>query len=200
MYEVNEASDMGSLGAVVGIVGLVVCLLMLVSMWKLYTKAGRKGFISIIPIYNGWVLFEIAGLKGWFILLMCIPVVNVIMMFMLYFKLAKAFGKSNGFAIGMLFLPIIFIPLLAFGKNEYALGLNYNNPVETTSNPEPTQPVETTTDVTGQNTNPNEPKKSIFDDEYGQQHNNPQNTGFNQTQPMNYQNQNIDQNNNQNML
>ena len=34
-------------------------------------------------------------------------------------KLAKAFGKGGGFAVGLLFLSIIFYCILAFGKAQY---------------------------------------------------------------------------------
>ncbi len=32
---------------------------------------------------------------------------------------ARRFGKSFGFAVGMMFLPFIFLPLLCFGDAEY---------------------------------------------------------------------------------
>ena len=34
-------------------------------------------------------------------------------------RLAKAFGKGGGFAAGLIFLPYVFMPLLAFGKGTY---------------------------------------------------------------------------------
>ena len=34
-------------------------------------------------------------------------------------KLAKAFGKSGGFAVGLIFLSIIFYCILAFGDAQY---------------------------------------------------------------------------------
>lgn len=34
-------------------------------------------------------------------------------------KLAKAFGKGGGFAVGLIFLSIIFYCILAFGKAQY---------------------------------------------------------------------------------
>jgi hypothetical protein len=32
---------------------------------------------------------------------------------------AKVFGKGSGFGIGLIFLPIIFYPILAFGDAKY---------------------------------------------------------------------------------
>jgi hypothetical protein len=50
---------------------------------------------------------------------MLIPFVNFIIIILLYLQLAKAFGKDTGFGLGLVFLPIIFLPMLAFGKSQY---------------------------------------------------------------------------------
>ena len=34
-------------------------------------------------------------------------------------RLAKAFGKGTGYALGLAFLSAIFLPMLAFGKARY---------------------------------------------------------------------------------
>ena len=36
----------------VSIIYLLIVVLLLVSMWKVYEKAGRQGWEGIIPIYN----------------------------------------------------------------------------------------------------------------------------------------------------
>ena len=41
------------------------------------------------------------------------------MMIMAMVALAKAFGKGTGFALGMVFLGFIFMPMLAFGDAQY---------------------------------------------------------------------------------
>ena len=52
-------------------------------------------------------------------LLLLIPIYNIILGIQTQVRLARAFGKSGGFAAGLVFLPYIFIPLLAFGKETY---------------------------------------------------------------------------------
>ncbi|MBQ2639461.1 MAG: hypothetical protein IJF92_01715 [Bacilli bacterium] len=101
------------------IVMLAVLVLTIVAMWKIFVKAGKPGWASIIPFYNLYKEFEIAGMNGWMFLLLCIPIVNIIMTIVLYVKLAKVFGKGIGFAIGLIFLNFIFTLILAFGKAEY---------------------------------------------------------------------------------
>lgn len=42
------------------IVSLVICVALVVAYWKIFTKAGEAGWKSLIPIYNGYVLGNIA--------------------------------------------------------------------------------------------------------------------------------------------
>lgn len=98
---------------------LTICLLFIVSFWKIFGKAGRKKIGSLIPIYNLYCLTDIAVGNGLLFLVMLIPIVNFVFLIYLYYKLAKMFGKSTSFAIGIIFLGIVFIPLLAFDDSEY---------------------------------------------------------------------------------
>lgn len=103
----------------IGIVYLAIAVLMIASIWKLFTKAGKPGWASIVPIYNLIVLLEVAGKPLWFIVLFLIPVANLVAAIMTYIGLAKSFGKGGGFAVGLLLLPIIFFPILAFGSSTH---------------------------------------------------------------------------------
>ena len=88
-------------------------------MWKIFTKASKPGWACLIPIYNIFVMLDIAGKPaGWFILLL-IPVVNLIVSILVLAGIATNFGKGGGFVIGMIFLPIIFYPILGFGGAQY---------------------------------------------------------------------------------
>src|SRR3954454_9955762 len=62
----------------VGLVGLVVVILMIAALWKVFTKAGQPGWASIIPIYNLYILCKIGGKSGWWVLLLCIPLLNIV--------------------------------------------------------------------------------------------------------------------------
>jgi len=88
-------------------------------LWKIFTKAGKPGWAAIVPIYNCIVLLEIVGKPIWWIILLLIPCVNIIVSIMLNVELAKKFGKGIGFAIGIIILPFVFIPILGFGKAQY---------------------------------------------------------------------------------
>ena len=94
-------------------------ILMIAAWWKIFTKAGQPGWASIIPIYNLYIWCKIVGRPWWWILLMLIPFVNFIIIIILCIDLAKSFGKGVGFGLGLLFLGIIFFPILAFGSAQY---------------------------------------------------------------------------------
>lgn len=102
---------------------IVISIISIISMWKIFTKAGQEGWKSIIPIYNNYVLFELTGLKGWYVFLSFIPFVGSAIMLVFNIlcdiKLSRSFGKDTGFAIGLIFLPIIFLPILAFDNSTY---------------------------------------------------------------------------------
>lgn len=101
------------------IVVLLIAVFAIVCMWKIFTKAGQPGWASLIPFYNYYVLFEIAWGNGLLFLLLLIPIANFVVLIILWVKLAQSFGYSAAFAIGLLFLPIIFLPILAFGSSRY---------------------------------------------------------------------------------
>ena len=98
---------------------LALIVLMLVSSWKVFTKAGKPGWAILIPIYNIIVLLEIVGKPWWFLFLMLIPVVNFVVMVWVTNLLSLSFGKDVGFTIGLFLLGPIFVPLLGLGKAEY---------------------------------------------------------------------------------
>ncbi len=106
----------------------VISLLLLVSNWKIYSKAGRPGWAVIIPFYNIIVLLDIIKKPWWWLLLMIFltPVFGLGIIWMIWATnlLAKAFGKGVGFTLGLLFLPIIFYPILAFDSSQYQLEEN----------------------------------------------------------------------------
>src|SRR4029078_2389920 len=101
------------------IFGLLIALLIIVAMWKVFTKAGQPGWASIIPIYNIYIWCKIVGRPWWWILLMLIPLVNFIICIILCIDLAKSFAKGVGFGLGLAFLGVIFFPILGFGSAQY---------------------------------------------------------------------------------
>jgi len=119
------------------IIWLAVVVILIVSLWKIYRKAGKPGWASIIPVYNIVVLLEMIGKPIWWVIFIFIPVVNMIFSVIVAYHLARAFGKDIGFAIGLMILPFIFYPILAFGRSTYV----GNAPVAP-QDPSPPQPAQ----------------------------------------------------------
>ena len=107
------------MGAVGVIIYLGIIVLMIASLWKIFTKAGKPGWASIIPIYNIIILLEIVGKPVWWLILFLIPLVNAIFAIWTINLLSKSFGKDEGFTVGLLLLGFVFYPILAFGSAEY---------------------------------------------------------------------------------
>ena len=54
-----------------------------------------------------------------YMLVILIKIILVIISIMYSIKLARAFGRGTGFAIGLIFLPPIFMLILGFGDDRY---------------------------------------------------------------------------------
>ena len=120
-YGVSTSSGLTGAIAAMGlffwILSMALGILKIVSLWKIFKKAGKPGWASIVPIYNIYIMCEIAEKEWWYILLLCVPFVNIYVMIVLYNGMAKKFGKGGGFVVGMILLPVVFFPMLAFGKD-----------------------------------------------------------------------------------
>lgn len=130
-YDVTSSAATGLFAgfAGLGIYLLFMCglsVFMIVCMWKIFKKAGKNGWESLIPIYNFIVLLQIVELPLWYIALFLVPFANIYAIFKIYIELAHKFGKSTGFGVAMVFFGIICFPMLAFGKNSYN-GNSVNN-------------------------------------------------------------------------
>jgi len=88
-------------------------------VWKLFVKAGQFGWAAIIPIYNYYVMLKVVKRPGWWLLLFLIPIVGFVFGIIVAIDIAKSFGKSGGYAVGIIFLPYIFLPMLGFGDAVY---------------------------------------------------------------------------------
>lgn len=127
-YAISAAATTTIIGALMVylVIILAIAIIQIVAMWKLFNKAGEKGWKSIIPIYNCVILFKISGLSPWLVLVYLATVIPLIgwiapiaLNAVLSYKLAKSFGKDGGWAVGLYFLPSIFYMILAFGKSQY---------------------------------------------------------------------------------
>ena len=111
--------DNNFFGLLMGLVYLALIVLLIVGMWRVFEKASQPGWAAIVPIYNSYILCKIAGKPGWWVLLMLIPIVNFVILLLISLEVSRNFGKTQGFAIGLWLLPIVFYPILGFSDARY---------------------------------------------------------------------------------
>ena len=115
----TSTSGGSSFSPVALIISLAIAAVVIVAMWKVFTKAGRPGWAAIVPIYNELQMLSIVGRPWWWIFLSLIPVVNIVVGIIILNDLAKSFGKGVGMTLLLLFLPVIGYPILGFGDAKY---------------------------------------------------------------------------------
>jgi hypothetical protein len=108
-----------SMAAIYSVVWLGIVVVLIAAYWRIFAKAGRPGWASLVPIYNVVTLLHITGRSGWWTLGMFVPLLNIFVVLRLVFELAGAFGRGLGFGFGLLLLSPIFVPVLGFGESRY---------------------------------------------------------------------------------
>jgi len=119
---------------------LIIFIILVVSLWKIFTKAGEEGWKAIIPFYNTYILFKITWEVKYFWWIIGIAAVSGICLFIPFigwlvdfaggiallvitvisnYYLARSFGHEIGFTLGLIFLYPIFILVLAFSSTKY---------------------------------------------------------------------------------
>lgn len=116
-YDYNTYNTSATLPTWYYVMILAFTVVGIVSLWKIFTKAGKPGWASIVPVYNVIVSLQICDLPLWYIVLLFIPFVNVYAVFKIYIELAHKFGKSTGFGVLCVFFSIVCLPILAFDNN-----------------------------------------------------------------------------------
>ena len=114
------SSDVGAVAVVIWLfvilIVMAVSILMIIAMWRIFTKAGKPGWASLVPIYNMVVMMQIVGRPEWQVVLMFLPFAHIYISIVLPLDLAKSFGKTTGFGVLMIFFPAIMYPILALAQ------------------------------------------------------------------------------------
>ena len=66
-----------------------------------------------------YLMFKLGGRSGWNFLWFLIPPVGAIMMIINFFRIAVRFQKPSIYGLGIWFIGVVFIPILAFDKSVY---------------------------------------------------------------------------------
>jgi Family of unknown function (DUF5684) len=126
LLQSDDAAAAGAMAALFGfsavmfLFALAIIAVFIAGLWKVFTKAGQPGWGAIVPIYNMYILTQIAGKPGWWVVLMLIPLVNIVIALLIAIDVAKAFGQSAAFGVILLFLLSgIGYLVLGFGNYRY---------------------------------------------------------------------------------
>lgn len=138
-----ETGVFAAIMAVIGIIlvfALVIYVLQVIGMWKVFKKSGEEGWKAIIPIYNQYTMCKITGVNPWWVLIVVVAsgltgalgesdlasvvsllssIISIYFSVLLYVSLARAFGKSDGFAVGLILLNPIFLLILGCGSSQF---------------------------------------------------------------------------------
>ena len=116
--------ETSSVGQIIFLIALgftlvIFTIVNIIAFWRIFEKAGKPGWKSIIPVYNLIVIFEILGKPWWWILFLLIPGLHIVIPIWMIILLGERFGKSDLFIIGMELFGFIMIPILAFSETKY---------------------------------------------------------------------------------
>lgn len=121
---------------------LVAGVISIIPMWRLFEKAGQPGWKAIIPVYSSYMLYKISWKPSMFFITLILGIVASILLqlndymalavigviiniavmvlgILFNHKISKSFGHGVGFTVGLIFLSLIFLYILAFGSSEY---------------------------------------------------------------------------------
>lgn len=95
-------------------------ILMSLSYYKFFEKAGKPSWIGFIPVYNFYVHLEIVGRPKWWIFLLFVPVVNFFIALTIHLDLLKSFGRYSYVdqSLGVVLAPF-YMTYVAFGNTKY---------------------------------------------------------------------------------
>ena len=104
---------------------LVAVVLLIIAQWKIFTKAGEKGWKSLIPFYSGYILFKLTWETKWYWIALVLSFVASII-----YSIAGACMAMSYFVIGailvviavILFIALFVISILSYVKLSKAFG------------------------------------------------------------------------------
>jgi len=85
--------------------------------WKVFEKAGVRGWVALIPILNWFGVLKLLGRS--YLWVLCFVFFYPVTHFIAAVMVAWRFGKSTLFGLGIALLPGVFLPMLGFGQAEY---------------------------------------------------------------------------------
>lgn len=145
MYDTQLVAMLAAAMVTISVVVVVLYVITVIAYWQIFKKAGEKGWKSLIPVYNSYIMYKISWKTSMFwieialgvlysilygisyssgsavlsVLAYIVYIAVIVIGIMVLHKLSKAFGHGVGFTVGLVLLSPIFILILAFGSSQY---------------------------------------------------------------------------------
>ena len=134
------------IGVLMIIIAIAWAVFYYIGLWKMFKKAGKQGWESIIPIYNTWILVEIAGLKNYWFIISLAPtlgslitdnallswvfsIASLLANVAIVYNISKKFSKDTTWFILSIFFGGITLPLLGYSNRD-----NYDREIQVSEN------------------------------------------------------------------
>ncbi len=118
----TSSADTGAVFAVFGVfmvISIIAYVFYSYCLMKIFEKAGITKWFAWVPYVNYYGMWQITGREILWLILLFVPYVNIVALFVIFIDVAKAFGKTTGYGVGLTLLGFIFLPMLAFGDSTY---------------------------------------------------------------------------------
>lgn len=99
------------------VVTLFFSLLIMLTCSNIFKVSEKKRVSLLIPLYNLIIFLDIVNMNRFYFILLLFPVVNVLVIYIMLYRLSIVFHTTKSFAFGLIFLPIVFLPILNFSGN-----------------------------------------------------------------------------------
>lgn len=108
------------------IVALATYVISSFLLGRIFKKAGAEQWIAWVPVYNYWKMLEIGGQKGFWAILMFVPIANIaalVFIVMAALEIGKKLGKSSAFVLLYIFATVVWLAWLAFDSSTWQGGV-----------------------------------------------------------------------------
>lgn len=99
------------------VVTLLFSLLIMLTCSNIFKVSEKKRASLLIPLYNLIIFLDIVNMNRFYFILLLFPVVNILVIYIMLYRLSIVFHTTKSFAFGLIFLPIVFLPILNFSGN-----------------------------------------------------------------------------------
>ena len=97
-------------------VTLLFSVLISLTCNNIFKVMGKNKIQGYIPVYNLFNLLDIVNISRLNFLLLIFPISNILIIYIILYRLSIIFHTNKLFTIGLLLFPVIFLPMLNFSN------------------------------------------------------------------------------------